>query len=71
MVETLMERTHRLLREDSRSLPDIFADLREQGSTITFYWLRKFSSGAFKDPSVNRVEELHQHLTGRPLLKAS
>lgn len=69
--ETLMEKTHRLLKESGRSLPDLHAELHNNGSTITFYWLRKFSSRRVQDPSVNKVEELYRHLTGQPLLKAS
>jgi hypothetical protein len=67
MQETLMEKTRRLLRESDRSLPQIYADLNGRGSTISYFWLRKFHSGGVKDPSVNRVEELHRYLTGRPL----
>jgi hypothetical protein len=70
MDETLMERTRRLLRESNRSLPEVYADLNNRGSTITYFWLRKFSSGEVRDPSVNRVEELHRYLTGRPLVGA-
>lgn len=67
---TLMERTRQLLKEDGRSIPDIHADLRNGGSEITYYWLRKFSSGAVKNPSVNRVEELFRFLTGKSILDA-
>lgn len=67
MTESLMERTRRLLREaqdDGRSLGTICAEMQANGSGISFYWLRKFSSGDVEDPSVNRVEELFRHLTG-------
>jgi hypothetical protein len=69
--ETLMEKTRRLLHDSGRSLPAVYADMRNDGSDITFYWLRKFSSGTIKDPSVNRVEELYRHLTGQSLTRAS
>lgn len=71
--ETLMQRTHRLLKEEQRrghSLPEMYADLRGNGSRITFYWLRKFASGEFEDPSVNRVEELYNYLTGKSLFES-
>jgi hypothetical protein len=71
MEESLMVQTLRLLREHPKSLPDIHADLKAQGSIITFYWLRKFSSGNFKDPSVNRVEELYKYLTGKSVVAAA
>jgi len=31
---------------------------------INLHWLRKFHLGAFKDPGVNRVEQLHDFLLG-------
>lgn len=68
--ETLMEQTRRLLRECGRSVPQVYAELNANGSDISFYWLRKFSAGRVKDPSVNRIEELHRHLTGKSLVNA-
>lgn len=68
MRESLMVHTRRLLHESGKSLPEIYAEMHASGSSITFHWLRKFSSGNFKDPSVNRVEELYEYLTGRPVL---
>jgi len=68
MQESFMEVTRRLLRDSEKSIADIHAELHNTGSEITFYWLRKFSSGDIKDPSVNRVEELYTFLTGEPVL---
>lgn len=34
---------------------------------ISFYWLRKFSAGDFRNPSVNRVQYLYEHLSGKRL----
>lgn len=68
MSESLMERTLRLLREHPDSVPSIYAALKAQGSEISFGWLNKFSSGDIKDPSVNKVEELYQFLTGESVL---
>lgn len=34
---------------------------------IPFYWLKKFSGGQVKDPSVNRVQALYEFLTGKSL----
>lgn len=65
-----MEKTRRLMREDSRSVPELYAALHNSGSSITFYWLRKFHSGEVIDPSVNRVEEVYEFLTGRSLIDA-
>ena len=66
--ESFMDKTRRLLKESDKSLPDIHAELHAQGSDITYYWLRKFSSGDVKDPSVNRVEGLYRYLTGGQLV---
>ena len=70
MERSLMEETRHLLRTCGRSLPDVHAELKNAGSSIGFYWLRKFSSGDVEDPSVNRVEELYRHLTGQALVPA-
>lgn len=67
MDESLMERTHRLLRESDRSIADIAGGLH--GSEVTFYWLRKFSAGIIKDPSVNKVQVLYEYLTGTKILE--
>lgn len=71
MHESLMERTFRLLKDSDESLPEIYAGLNKRGSKISFYWLRKFSAGEFQDPSVNRVEELYEYLTGTPVLAST
>ena len=69
MTQSLMRRTRQLLRESERSLPQIFADLQIAGvQDISYYWLRKFSSGGVDDPSVNKVQVLYEHLTGESLV---
>ena len=35
---------------------------------IPFYWLRKFKEGAYLNPSVNRVQNLFEHLSNTKLL---
>lgn len=57
---SLMTKTIELLRE--RDLFEIYAETK-----ISFYWLRKFVVGTYKNPSVNRVQYLYEHLTGKPL----
>lgn len=68
MNESLMEHTRRLMRESKQSTGEIYAGMLAQGSDVTYYWLRNFSAGRTKDPSVNRVEELYQYLTGKSVL---
>lgn len=67
MPESFMSTTLRLMKESPQTMPEIYAGLRNQGSSITFSWLKKFSCGEISDPSVNRVEELHRYLTGKTL----
>lgn len=63
MQESLMQETRRLLKESDKSLLEIHKE-----SGISFYWLRRFSSGYVKDPSVNTIQELYEYLTGKALL---
>jgi len=58
---SLMRRTGLLL--DGVDLIKISAE-----TDISFYWLKKFASGRFRNPSVNRVQYLYEHLTKTPLL---
>lgn len=61
-VGSLHQRTRELLKTSEKSLPVIY---RESG--ISFFWLRKFSSGELKNPSVNKVQQLYEFLTGKKL----
>ena len=60
---TLMKTTYDLLRQDERTLLEIY-----EATGIPFYWLRKFYQNEFRNPSVNRVQYLYEHLTGKKLL---
>lgn len=68
MRETLMEHTRKLLRESPQSIPEVYHGMSMQGSEVSYYWLRKFSAGNVSDPSVNKVQELYEYLTGKPLI---
>ena len=57
---TLMTETQKLLKD--QDLLEVYAK-----TGISFYWLRKFASGEFKNPSVNRVQCLYEFLKGQPL----
>lgn len=59
---TLMHETLRLVKTSGKSLPQLYRD-----TGIPFYWLKKFSSGEFQNPSVNRVQFLYETLSGRKL----
>lgn len=57
---TLMQRTRALLKQ---------ADVVEVhiATRLPFYWLRNFQAGANNNPSVNRVQCLYEHLTGKEM----
>lgn len=59
---SLHQRTLELLRQSGKSLPILY---KETG--IPFFWLRKFSSGVIKNPSVNRVQALYEYLSSTKL----
>lgn len=63
-MSTLLERTQELLKEETktRSLIEIH---KETG--LPFYWLRKVANGETRDPSVNRIQTLYEHLSGKKL----
>lgn len=58
----LMRTVQRLIREDPRSLPEIYRDTR-----VPLSWLNGFVAGAYRNPSVNRLEYLYEQLTGKEL----
>lgn len=59
---SLHSRTLALLRQSGVPLPEIYKETH-----LPYYWLKKFSSGEIKDPSVNRVQRLYEYLAGRKL----
>lgn len=59
---SLMARTLQLLQ--LRQLTDVSRD-----TGISLYWLLKFRSGLIKNPSVNTVQRLYEHLTNTKLLE--
>ena len=58
---SLMLRTIELLKE--QDLLKVYSDTK-----ISFYWLQKFVASSFKNPSVNRVQYLFEHLSKQRLL---
>jgi hypothetical protein len=57
MNEPLLDRTVRLLDACELSPIDI-----ARRANVGFEWLRKFQAGRIKDPSVRRVQRLHDFL---------
>lgn len=62
-MSNLLERTRKLLDEASDvTLAEI---AREAGPPIAYDWLKRFKAGDIPDPSVNRVQALHDFLHAR------
>ena len=59
---SLMAKTKELLKNDPRTLEDIAFQCH-----IPYYWVARFSSGTFKNPSVNRVQYPYEQLSGKKL----
>jgi len=57
----LMLKTIALLKD--RDLFEVYAQTR-----IPYYWLRQFVLMKFRNPSVNRVQFLYEHLTASKLV---
>lgn len=58
---SLMLGTIALLKD--RNLFEVYADTK-----IPFYWLRKFATGEFRNPSVNRVQYLYEFLSAKSII---
>jgi len=58
---SLMAATLKLLQE--RDLFEVFAETR-----IPYYWLKTFAGGMYRNPGVNRVQFLYEHLSGTKIL---
>lgn len=60
-----MHATLELLRNSEESIDEV-----ARKADVSFYWLRKFSAGTARDPSVNKVQRVYEYLAQRPLLDA-
>lgn len=59
---SLHEQTLELLHASPKPLIQLYDETR-----IPIGWLSTFKRGSVKDPSVNRVQRLYEHLSGRSL----
>lgn len=62
MDNNLLTRTKFLLEQDSRTLLEI-----HHQSGISHTWLRKFRYGYIKEPSVVKIQQLYEFLSGHKL----
>jgi hypothetical protein len=60
---SLMAETAKLLKESGKAPQDIYAE-----TGLPFHWVKKFATGEFENPSVNRVQFLYEYLSGNALL---
>ena len=64
MKKSLYEKTLRLIQSRPHNLT--FAEISSK-IDIGEDWLRKFAQGKIKNPSVNRIQTLHDFLNDKPL----
>lgn len=58
------------LYEETVKLLNNGADISQvaANTNLQYDWVNKLKRGDIKDPSVNKVQAVYEHLTGRPLL---
>lgn len=61
---TLLVHTRRALQSTTATYLDIYKD-----TGLDPNWLSLMSRGKLRNPSVNKVQKLYEHLTGKPLVK--
>lgn len=60
---SLHSKTLQLLKESGKKPQDIYAE-----TGLPFYWVKKFLTNGFENPSVNRVQFLYEYLTNTNLV---
>lgn len=55
---TLLDKTLELLNKDERPLMELSFE-----TGISIYWLQKMKTGSIPDPSVNKTQDLYEHLS--------
>ena len=58
---TLLEATHELLNQALKAGVTI-REIAPEGGAVDYEWLKKYRQGGVKDPSVNRIQALHDRL---------
>ena len=61
----LLEKTRGLLKEAKESGLSLRQIALESEGSVEYDWLKRFATEEIKDPSVNRVQALHDHLAAR------
>lgn len=61
---SLLEQTESMLNNLLASGTSLRQIARDCGEDVDYEWLKKFSAGKIDDPSVNRIQSLHDRLLG-------
>jgi hypothetical protein len=59
---SLLEQTEALLQRQLAAGFSLRQIARDCGDDVDYEWLKKFSAGKIDDPSVNRIQTLHDRL---------
>lgn len=62
LAPSLLERTRELLKTSPDSYNAVFL-----ATGLTPHWLSCVATGRLKDPSVNKIQKLYEHLAGQKL----
>jgi hypothetical protein len=62
VIKSLLDTTNRLLSEARKKHGSLAKIASQSGGAVDAEWLKKFASGKIGDPSVNRIQSLHDHL---------
>ena len=65
MALPLLEATRSMLAALTGSGTSLRQIALESEGEVEYDWLKRFANGEIKDPSVNRVQALHDHLATR------
>ena len=61
----LLERTKKLLSDRLKAGAKLKEIAASSKGEVEYDWLKRFANGAIEDPSVNRVQRLHDSLAGK------
>lgn len=61
-MPSLLDATRELLQVATSREISLAAIARGAGPPVEYDWLKRFAAGEIDDPSVNRIQHLHDHL---------
>lgn len=69
MTTNLLQRTNSLLTAALASGKTLRSIALLCGQPVEYDWLKRFAAGQIKDPSVNRIQAMHDKLREDPALR--